>query len=323
MKIENPHDKFFKETFGDIAVARDFLNHYLPTELIRQVDMKSLEPQKDSFVNKDLEENFSDLLFKANFQGTEGYFYFLFEHKSYPSKNIMLQLLKYMTEIWDAKAQKENEWQLPLVIPLVMYHGKTRWNAPLRLKDMMQGNTNIPKEMENYIPDFEYLLFDFSHRSDEEILGEAMLKMYLVMIRAFSKTTDEDILPTIRKALYYLEEFESKEKGIDYLETMMRYVFSVHQNISEEDLVHVVEQIETTYPEGGDVIMTLAEVYMEKGKKEGKEEGKKEGKREGKLEGKLEVTKNLLTKGFSVEDIVEVTGLEREQIEEIKSEIKD
>ncbi len=94
---------------------------------------------------------------------------------------------------------------------------------------------------------------------------------------------------------------------------MMRYVFSVHQNISEEDLVHVVEQIETTYPEGGDVIMTLAEVYMEK--------GKKEGKKEGKLEGKLEVTKNLLTKGFSVEDIVEVTGLERDKIEEIKSEI--
>ena len=311
MKIENPHDKFFKETFGDVAVARDFLYHYLPPELMQQVDMESLEPQKDSFVNKDLEENFSDLLFKANFQDQEGYFYFLFEHKSYPSKNIILQLLKYMTEIWEAKAQKENEWKLPLVIPLVMYHGKKRWNAPLRLKDMMQGNTNIPKEMENYIPDFEYLLFDFSHRSDEEILGEAMLRMYLMMIRAFSKTTEEDILPTIRKALYYLEEFESKEKGIDYLETMMRYVFSVHQNISEEDLVHVVEQIETTYPEGGDVIMTLAEVYMEKGKKEGK------------LEGKLEVTKNLLTKGFSVEDIVEVTGLERDRIEKVKCEINE
>lgn len=29
-KITNVHDKFFKSTFGDIEVATDFLNNYLP-----------------------------------------------------------------------------------------------------------------------------------------------------------------------------------------------------------------------------------------------------------------------------------------------------
>ncbi|WP_156897913.1 Rpn family recombination-promoting nuclease/putative transposase [Caloramator sp. ALD01] len=29
MKIQNPHDKFFKETFSDIEVAKYFIKNYL------------------------------------------------------------------------------------------------------------------------------------------------------------------------------------------------------------------------------------------------------------------------------------------------------
>ena len=62
MKIQNPHDKFFKKTFGDAAVAGDFLDNYLPQGIVDIIDMDTLEPQKDSFVNKELQEGFSDLL---------------------------------------------------------------------------------------------------------------------------------------------------------------------------------------------------------------------------------------------------------------------
>jgi hypothetical protein len=29
MKIQNPYDKFFKESFSDIEVAKDFIKNYL------------------------------------------------------------------------------------------------------------------------------------------------------------------------------------------------------------------------------------------------------------------------------------------------------
>jgi predicted transposase/invertase (TIGR01784 family) len=106
MKIQNPHDRFFKETFGKVEVAKDFLNNYLPENIIKVIDVDTLEPQKDSFVNEELQEGFSDLLFKANINNREGYIYFLFEHKSYTSKDIAFQLLKYMVEIWEAKSKK-------------------------------------------------------------------------------------------------------------------------------------------------------------------------------------------------------------------------
>lgn len=84
--IENPHDKFFKETLGNIEVAKSFLHHYLPSEITKMVDRDTLYPEKDSFIDEELKERFSDLLFSANISGRAGYTYFLFEHKSYPDK---------------------------------------------------------------------------------------------------------------------------------------------------------------------------------------------------------------------------------------------
>ena len=67
--IRNSHDKFFKETFGDVNIAKDFLTHYLPAPLLQVTNITTLEPQKDSFINQQLEENYSDLLFKGDIQG--------------------------------------------------------------------------------------------------------------------------------------------------------------------------------------------------------------------------------------------------------------
>ena len=44
-------------------------------------------------------------------------------------------------------------------------------------------------------------------------------------------------------------------------------------------------------------------------------EGRIEGKTEGKIEGKLEVAQNLKSMGFSFEQIQELTGLSKEEIE--------
>ncbi len=52
----------------------------------------------------------------------------------------------------------------------------------------------------------------------------------------------------------------------------------------------------------------------EEGKIEGKKEGKIEGKEEGKIEGKIEVAKNSLKIGLSIEQIVLITGLDKNTI---------
>ena len=84
-KAVNPHDRFFKEAWSHAEVARDFLTYYLPANIVELLDIDTLELSKDSFVDKELSEYFSDLLYKVELRdGRAVYVYVLLEHKSYP-----------------------------------------------------------------------------------------------------------------------------------------------------------------------------------------------------------------------------------------------
>lgn len=277
MKIQNPHDKFFKETFGKSDVAKDFLNNYLPQEIREIVNIDTLEPQKDSFVNQELQEGFSDMLFKSNINNNEGYVYFLFEHKSYSSKDAAFQLLKYIIKIWEAKIKKESASELPVIIPILIYHGKYNWNSKLRLGEMIAGYELLSDQIKKYIPDFEYLLFNLSKYSDEEIKGKAYLRIMLTIFRdIFTKDANEFHESMIR-AIKYLSELDDKQTGIEYFETMMRYIFNVRSDLTEKDIEKLIAKIENNYPEGSDVVMTLAERFVEKGIEKGMEKGIEKG----------------------------------------------
>ncbi len=269
MKIQNPHDKFFKETFGKPEVAKDFLNNYLPQEIREIVNIDTLEPQKDSFVNEELQEGFSDMLFKSNINNYEGYIYFLFEHKSYSSKDAAFQLLKYIVKIWGAKIKKESSTELPVIIPILIYHGKYNWNSKLRLGEMIDGYESLSDQIKKYIPDYEYLLFNISRYSDEEIKGQAQLRIILTIFRDIFTKDANEFHESMIKAIKYLSELDDKQTGIEYFETMMRYIFNVRSDLTERDVEKLIAKIENNYPEGSEVLMTLAERFVEKGMEKG------------------------------------------------------
>ena len=68
-QVTNPHDKFFKETLSREEVARDFVLHYLPERIRDCLDVDSLTVSKDTFVDKELREYFSDLLYSIDIKG--------------------------------------------------------------------------------------------------------------------------------------------------------------------------------------------------------------------------------------------------------------
>jgi len=126
--ITNPHDRFFKEVLSREEVARDFMIHYLPSDVVALFDMSSVEIRKDSFVEKGLKEYFSDLLYCVDTKdGGSSYVYVLFEHKSYPERLISLHLLRYMARIWEQAVKLGESKPLPPVI-----FGKKRLNVGSR-----------------------------------------------------------------------------------------------------------------------------------------------------------------------------------------------
>ncbi len=82
-----------------------------------------------------------------------------------------------MLEIWEAKVKKEIPSELPIVIPIVIYHGNDEWKIKTTLGEMIKGNRELPEDVKKYVPDYEYLLYDLSRYTDEEIKGEVQLNI--------------------------------------------------------------------------------------------------------------------------------------------------
>lgn len=161
-KIYNPHDRLFKETFGDVAVTQDFLENYLPDEMLEMIELESLVTMKETFIQEELKDTQSDLLCKVEMQEKEVYLYFLFEHKSYPSKDIAFQLLGYMLEIWNRDLHKANKKELSVIIPLVIYHGKRKWENPKTIGNWLKGYDELPPGIKKSVPNFDFVYYDFS-----------------------------------------------------------------------------------------------------------------------------------------------------------------
>jgi predicted transposase/invertase (TIGR01784 family) len=178
--VHNPHDWFFKETFTRVEVARDFVEHYLPPEIAGLLDPPTLLISKDTFVDEELGERFSDLLYQVELKGKGKVFvYLLFEHKSFQDPEVALYLLLLMVRIWIHYRKQGNKGPLPPILPLVVYHGERQW----KVSPNFQVLVDLPEAMGRYVPKFEYLIWDLSQYSDEEIRGGVVLLVTFLLMK--------------------------------------------------------------------------------------------------------------------------------------------
>src|SRR5437667_12721706 len=99
-KINNPHDQFVKAVLSQPDLAASFLTNYLPSDIVALFDTSNPKLVNGSFVDSELREHQSDLLFQVKHRnGGSAYIYILFEHKSYPDQWVAMQLLRYMVRI--------------------------------------------------------------------------------------------------------------------------------------------------------------------------------------------------------------------------------
>ncbi|MGG3688297.1 Rpn family recombination-promoting nuclease/putative transposase [Caldifermentibacillus hisashii] len=182
-------------------------------------------------------------------------------------------MAKNQIKLYNIGYRKEEQQQLPIVIPLVIYHGKTSWSIPTSLGANLNGYEELPKDVKVHVPDFDYIIYDLSGFSDEEIKGKVQTRILLTLLRdIFTKDIDE-LIHSILKCIHYLLELEDKQTGIEFLETMIRYVFSAANNLTKRDMEVIIKEIETTFPKGSEITMTLADIFREEGIQKGIEIG--------------------------------------------------
>ena len=132
------HDTCFKDFFGRREFALDFIKYYIPKEIKDHVDLSTIEVSIAGFVSEEHKEFYSDVVATLYFLNStqQLVIYFLFEHKSYPDKFAKLQILNYMVQKWlDLKKNHDSIQYLPIIIPVVIYHGTGKWNIGLDFAD--------------------------------------------------------------------------------------------------------------------------------------------------------------------------------------------
>ncbi len=325
--MKTPHDNLFRETFSRRENASSFLETCLPPALLQVIDLPSLEICKDSFIEKELEDYFSDMLYQVDLAGHPGYIYIMFEHKSYDDPYLHLQLLEYIIKIWrlylkqdegdgDATLGKRRHRtpRLPIVLPILVYHGSGPWpNDRLSLSSLLTGPVDI---FSAYIPDFSFMLHDLTHLSDEEIKGRVMLRVVQLL---FKHIRDPDIMAKLPGILSLLRDVMDTETGMGSLVAVFKYLFNTIDDVRPEEIKDIVEKA-LSEKEGG-LIMTLAEKLRMEGREEGREEGESIGLEKGELIGKIRLFHEILGESAPLKE--ELNGRPIEMLREMLNEVEN
>ena len=71
-KLPTPHNNLLHCALSHAQAARDLIQTHLPADLVSALDLNSLELQKDTFVDEELRESYSDLLYSVQLVGQDG-----------------------------------------------------------------------------------------------------------------------------------------------------------------------------------------------------------------------------------------------------------
>ena len=274
MKKDQPHDKFFKQAFSYRQVALDYFKNFVSPKLIKQFDLRTLHMTSDSYIDDDMGEYFSDMVFSIDWKKeikkkNMPRVYLLVEHKSYVPKFIHVQLLKYMVEVWmqDIKDKKP----LTLILPIVIYHGKRKWKY--------QSFTDFFKlpddDFKSFIPKFDYLLTDLNKFTDEELL---MLNAGFLVntLIALKHSGDEEYLKEFVERIFYRgEKYIETEVGENFIKKMNVYL-SRTTDLSEKEVFKIFELLPSPLKELG---MTTYDRFVKKGEDKAKAIALKERQR--------------------------------------------
>ncbi len=259
-RCENLHDKFFRETFAEPAMMTEFLRHYLPPEFAAMLDWQRLEVRKDTFVDEELSEHFSDLLCQVGIKGGKVVFvYILVEHKSSPAPWVALQLLRYMLKIWALVPLRRGTY-LPVIFPLVFYHGKRRWNVARHFNALF--DQQVLERVKGYVPDFEYFLCDLSLHSATTIQGDNSLRAALLTLR--SVFDDESIEWLVRLAELLAEDKAKWQQ----LTATMAYLTKTGK-VEEKDMHQALKEARVSKRKVTEFKRTYLDDWFDQGREKG------------------------------------------------------
>ena len=273
-----PHDALFKAVFSQPENAAAALRPLLPEALAQATDWSSLTLEPGSYIDEELVERQSDLLFRADIAGTEGRFYLLFEHQSEPDARMPFRLLRYMIRIWEQLERLNADKALPAIIPVVLAHGERGWNVPTSFEDTLELG-EMREHLLPHVPRFRYLVDDLAKATDEQLstrISSLYVRVVMLLFRDGRRLPVSVVIAQCADLLRTL----ARTTPIEAIELLMRYALHLADDSDREGLLTVLGTIPTQQDETmRNVANSILEVSIAKGEARGEARGRVEGVR--------------------------------------------
>ena len=274
----NVHDHLAKEVFQRVAEARTLLRAFLPDQQLRALDLESLRCVPGSFVDEQLRERQTDLLFSVRCRDAPVLVYLLFEHKSTQDRWLVLQLLGYINRIWSLWRKQHGErCRLPMILSIVLYHGGRPWSQPLRLIDLCDAEGRNLELLGPSQPTLPLTLIDLSRFTEAQIEsacahGSALATLTMLIMKSIRGT---GLVRRLRAWTPVVRRARAETGGRQMLELLVHYLLLASRE--EVDVLQLKDVLSHAVgSEAEELVMNTGEKLIRQGEQQGMREGMRE-----------------------------------------------
>ncbi len=285
----------FREALAKVENATGELKAVLPKRLVQKLDWSTLQLRPGTFIDEQLSERQSDLLFSVQMAGTEAFIYVLVEHQSSSDALMPYRMLRYLVRVWDRYLEENRQAKrLPPIVPLVVHHGKNEWTAPKRFSELIDLKPELVSEIAGQVPDFEFVLDDLNAVEDEQILRRPMPPYaQLVLLSLKRARYSEDLGRYLRVWAGAIRQLVEAHEGVDALAVISYYILRVSK-IPPDELRGLYAEVaghraEEAFMTGAEQLTKEVEQRaLARGRAEGHAQGQAEGLVQGQAEGRVQ-----------------------------------
>ncbi len=245
---------------------------FVDAEFAKQCDFSTLEKVGGSYVTDDLRDREDDLIWRVRCGDEFLYVYLLLEFQSTVDHFMAVRIFGYIALLYQdlIRTQKLGSRDLlPPVLPLVLYNGERRWQAPVELDQLIYP---APVGLERFRPQLCFLLLD-QGRIEKSDLNN-LRNLVAALFQLGNSQSHQDV----RDVFYHLLDwFKAKEQN------SLRRAFNVWIN----RVLLPKKFPDTDFFEFKDIqeVDTMLAETVKGWKKEGEIQGIEKGRQEGELHG--------------------------------------
>jgi predicted transposase/invertase (TIGR01784 family) len=295
----NIHDSGYKFLFSMVAFFQQLVETFVEEPWVKQLDFTRATLLDKSFVSAAYEHSEADLIWQVGVKDSEEslYFYLLLEFQSTVPRLMALRVGQYLLNAKaDLQRVHNHVTQLPQIFPLVLYNGKERWSAPVRLSELEEKVVDLG----DYGIEVHYLPIIENQYPLERLLQDVNLVSWLFMAEAHY---DRQRAIAQLLALYEQGDPQAVSALANWFQQMTR-----HKRIPPEDYA----LLQREYRSKEELQTMIVEAILKE-----EEQIRQEGKREGKREQSRLYVQRMNAKGYAPEIIADVLGLSPSEVQNL------